>query len=277
MRLLPQPIVATLKAYAEVPPEQRPPDTNTWSPIPVWDAERNGTGGTAVKTVLGPVEIKFCKDRNAQTPIFWQWADQPKGTIYWGQDWKTDNTTGWAHCLQASSVRIGWRNKVLYDAISDDGKLLRVVGIPRSLDYSAWLNDTLFCQQAFTQDGYYACHGSPVYVPVFNGGFKVLNGKQEIWFERLWVSEELGPLEPSPIIIPAGTVTIAYRGPLKNLNIRPEPTMNNSSSGYLYPGALVPLQEILENAEGVWGKINEMMFIALYLNSTRLYYTDWRQ
>jgi hypothetical protein len=62
-------------------------------------------------------------------------------------------------------------------------------------------------------------------------------------------------------------VKIVNRGFLKNLNIRPDPTMYNTTLGYFLPDMIIPLQEIVTNSEGVWGKVTDGLWIALYLNS----------
>lgn len=281
MKLLSSPEVWTLKAWDEVDPSEHGPDSNTWSPIPVWDAEVRGTGGVTVKTEMDAKEIAFCKAVNLPgSPSYWQWADQPEGTIYWGKDWRTDTVTWWAHCLQASSSRLRFYNRVVIDAKSDDEERIRVVGIPKSADYSPYLHDMNFLQRCFLQSGYNAIGNEEPLMPVWSGGFFVRNGLDKIWFRRAWLRDFVEFLG-CPTAPDAGEVTVSFQGTdwlgrQKNLNIRPAATMFNTGVGYLYPGTVTSLQEVFVNAEGVWGKLNSRLYIALFLNSTGKYYTSWR-
>jgi hypothetical protein len=282
MRLLPAPQIWSLKSWDEVPAgEIDNPPSNTWAMIRTWDQEVNGTAGTSVKVNLELREINFCKAVNDQNPGFWRWADHPAGTVYFGEDWKTDIRVKWAVIMMASSSRLNVRNFVIVDAFSDDGSLVRVQAIPRSTDYSRYLHDPNYVQRVFDQGGYNACDGLPTSMPMFDPTSGFVSNAKGIWFRPIWKYALIGELPLSTSIPGVGEVIISYRGTdwigrVKNLNIRPTPSMYNTEVGYVYPATHIDLDAIVETTEGVWGKISNKLWIALYLKSNNTYYTTWR-
>ena len=60
----------------------------------------------------------------------------------------------------------------------------------------------------------------------------------------------------------------------RQLKVRPLPSMHNTTMGLsIDPGAIIPIESIIENGEGRWGKINWGAYTAIYLKSNSRTYS----
>lgn len=180
------------------------------------------TGGQTNWVRLHAREIDFIKLVNKDSFKPWGWADGISGTIYLGSgnDYE-DTVVKWPRIALASSDEtIQPRNQVCVTGRSADGRYARIVGIPKSADYTQYLQYSFLFQTAYTvypdmHTGYLALYKMPLWEP--SSGFEVSRGDTGLWIPTIFLAAKLGEFNgaivpvptPSPTPTPSiGSVTV---------------------------------------------------------------------
>ena len=289
-------IVSLNDREENVPPGTYVPDNSFTQEAANASPSQFDSPSVSNKATFGKTEINFLISKNKNpdgTWIYknWQWAATGYTGAYYQeiQGYSIYDKVNWNWVVPASPNPHD-RNFVCVDAKVNG--FYEIVAAPKMANYDSisriyWLNYKVAANYRACIDpatcnmGEYLWNGF-LFDP---STFPNTKGNNGYWAEEKYIHEVTSILEqipwrvqipptPTPIITPTATpipaMGVCYKSVCpKQLHQRPGATMSNISSGVsVDPGAIIPIEGIVVNLEGVWAKINWGSWFAIELYPT---------